>query len=71
MHALSVGLIGCGAIGKVLTKAIDSGSAGNVQLIMVYDRNLHKAVTIVKMLKSKPFLTKSLKNSSTPQRLDS
>lgn len=48
---LKVGLIGCGAIGKILVKAIAEGKAGDVKLIGIYDA-LPEAVTQVKRIVS-------------------
>jgi len=55
---LSVGLIGCGAIGTVLAGAIDQGQAGDTRLLMVYDRNIEKSKILFKKLKTKPTIAK-------------
>ncbi len=70
-HTLYVSLIGCGAIGKTLVKAIESGLAGNVQLQMVYDRNLHRAFTLAETLKKKPDVAKSPEKLFNSQILNS
>lgn len=44
---LKVGLIGCGAIGTVLIKAISEGKAGDIKLIGIYD-TLPEALTKAK-----------------------
>lgn len=51
---LGIGLIGCGAIGGVLARAIEEGQAGDTRLIVVFDRNLEKAWELAQKLKSKP-----------------
>lgn len=58
---LGVGLIGCGAIGSVLAKAIDNGQAGDAYLVMVFDKNLRKAEDLVQKLKSKPKIAKTVR----------
>ena len=40
---LSVGLIGCGALGSSLARLIDSGKAGEVSLVALYDLDREKA----------------------------
>ncbi len=58
---LGVGLVGCGAIGTVLAKAIDRGQAGEAFLVMVFDKNLEKAWGLARKLKNKPKVAKSFK----------
>lgn len=56
---LDVGLIGCGAIGSVLAKAIDKGQAGDTRLVIVYDRRVERAKFLSKELKRKPKIAES------------
>lgn len=56
---LNVALIGCGAIGSVVARAIDKGKAGNTRLVVVFDRNRHKAEKLAKSLKNKPKIANS------------
>ncbi len=58
---LGLGLIGCGAIGTVLAQAIDEGQAGDTCLLIVFDRNIERAENLVRRLKSKPKVAKSVK----------
>ncbi len=51
---LGVGLIGCGAIGTVLARAIDRGQAGDTHLVMVYDLVPGKSRILVRRLARKP-----------------
>jgi len=51
---LGVGLIGCGAIGTVLARAVDSGQAGDTHLVMVYDLAAEKSRILIKKLTRKP-----------------
>ncbi|MEM3550987.1 MAG: aspartate dehydrogenase [Candidatus Bathyarchaeia archaeon] len=51
---LKVGLIGCGAIGTVLARAIESGQAGNTRLLIVYDIAAEKAKALCNKLYSRP-----------------
>lgn len=50
---LKVGLIGCGAIGTILAKAIDSGKAGRAELVAIYDARGESASALERKLKSK------------------
>ncbi|MEM2385996.1 MAG: Gfo/Idh/MocA family oxidoreductase, partial [Candidatus Bathyarchaeia archaeon] len=58
---LGVGLVGCGAIGTVLAKAIDEGQAGDACLVMVFDKNIEKAEALAQKLKRKPKVAKNFK----------
>ncbi|MEM2935717.1 MAG: aspartate dehydrogenase [Candidatus Bathyarchaeia archaeon] len=58
---LGVGLIGCGAIGTVLARAIDNGQAGDVRLVMVYDLVAEKSHILVRKLTRKPRIIQSFK----------
>jgi|TARA_B100000315_G_scaffold252344_1_gene288932 aspartate dehydrogenase len=49
-----VGLIGCGAIGSTLAKAIDSGEVNNADLVAVFDLIGDQANDLVGKLKKKP-----------------
>lgn len=58
---LRVGLIGCGAIGLYIAKAIDEGLDG-IELLVVFDRDIDKAVALVnKLRKVKPKIARSVK----------
>jgi len=59
--SLGIGLIGCGAIGSVLARAIDDRQAGDACLVMVFDKNLEKAKALAQKLKSKPKVAKTFK----------
>ena len=56
---MKVALIGCGAIGTVLAKAIDSGHAGDAELSWMYDLKPKKSEELVKSLRSKPKIAKN------------
>ncbi len=55
---LKVALIGCGAIGTVLAKAIDEKQAGESKLGWVYDLKPRKSEALVKKLRCKPQVAK-------------
>lgn len=57
---LKVALIGCGSIGSVLARAIDKGRAGEAELAWLYDLNPEKSEGLVKKLRSKPRIAKSV-----------
>ena len=56
---LGVGLIGCGAIGTVLARAIDRGQAGDAHLVMVYDSAAEKPQILVRELTRKPIIAEN------------
>jgi aspartate dehydrogenase len=49
-----VGIIGCGAIGTTLAKAIDSGVINNAELVAVFDLISDQVENLVDRLKNKP-----------------
>lgn len=51
---MRVALIGCGAIGKVLARAIDSGRAGGAELAWLYDLKPEKSKALSEKLRSRP-----------------
>lgn len=53
---LKIGVIGCGAIGTQICRAIDDGII-NAELVAVYDRNKEKCERLIALLKSKPEIT--------------
>lgn len=54
-----VGIIGCGAIGTVLSRAIDEGTV-RCQLVALYDKNVEKAERLAASLRTqKPFVAHS------------
>lgn len=55
-----IAIIGCGAIGSVLAKAIYSGEAGDAELSMVYDLELKRAKALAEALNSKPRVARSV-----------
>ena len=48
--AVGVGLLGCGAIGTAVARAICSGEAGDVTLVGLFGRNEEKAYTLARQL---------------------
>lgn len=56
---MKVAIIGCGAIGTVLARAIDGGRAGDAELRWIYDLKSKKSEALVKKLRSKPKIAKS------------
>ncbi|MEW6222445.1 MAG: aspartate dehydrogenase [Candidatus Hadarchaeota archaeon] len=55
---MKVALIGCGAIGTVLAKSIDSGKAGDTTLKIVYDLKPEKCAKLANKMRSKPKVAK-------------
>jgi aspartate dehydrogenase len=56
---LGIGLIGCGAIGSVLARAVDEGKAGDVTLLAVFDLVTEKAEVLCSQLASRPTIARS------------
>jgi aspartate dehydrogenase len=57
---LGIGLIGCGTIGSLLAHKVDSGTAGDIQLVAVYDLIPERADKLAESLRSKPKTARSL-----------
>ncbi|MEM3401673.1 MAG: aspartate dehydrogenase [Candidatus Hadarchaeales archaeon] len=58
---LGIAIIGCGAIGSTLAKAICEGRAGEAELIWVYDIVKEKAILLSNRLEPKPKIAKSVR----------
>ncbi len=56
---MRVALIGCGSIGTVLARAIDTGQAGKAKLVWLYDLKPEKSKALAKKLRSKPKIARS------------
>jgi len=56
---LRVGIIGCGAIGSAIAKAICSGGAGDAQLTAIYDANPERAEALKRAVRGKARVAKS------------
>jgi aspartate dehydrogenase len=67
---LNVALIGCGAIGTTLAKAIVEGRAGNVKLVWVYDLKPEKSGALARKLRSRPKVAKSASEIYTDKTVD-
>ncbi len=52
---LKIGLVGCGAIGTEIARAIDHSDIA-AELVAVFDRNVNRAEELMKGLKAKPAL---------------
>jgi len=59
---LKVALVGCGAIGTTLAKAIDAGKAGGVELAWIFDMKPGSCDALAKKLRSKPKIAKQVKD---------
>ena len=53
---LKIGVIGCGAIGARICKAIDSGRI-NAQLVAIYDRSSEHCESLLRSLENKPIIS--------------
>jgi aspartate dehydrogenase len=56
---LGIGLIGCGAIGSALARAVDEGKAGDVRLLAAYDLFTDKTEVLCSQLASRPKVARS------------
>ncbi|MFX0096259.1 MAG: aspartate dehydrogenase [Candidatus Hodarchaeota archaeon] len=59
MAKLKVGLIGCGAIGYIISDAIKDGKAGDTELVMVYDVIKENAEKCIQRMVKKPEVAKT------------
>lgn len=53
---LKIGVIGCGAIGAQICKAIDNGRI-SAQLVAIYDRSSEHCESLLRSLKNKPIMS--------------
>ena len=67
---IGIGLIGCGAIGTVIAKAIDSGEAGDAKLVIIYDIVRERAEKLASILRNKPIIANSVKDIVTRRDVD-
>lgn len=56
---LGIGLIGCGAIGSALARAVDEGKAGDIRLLVAYDFFTEKTEVLCGQLASRPKVARS------------
>lgn len=56
-----VAIIGCGAIGSTLAKAIDGGQIGEARVLWLYDLYREKAEALANSLKSKPKIARNVR----------
>jgi aspartate dehydrogenase len=52
--ALKIGLIGCGAIGRFLSKSIDQGKVGKCELVAIYDNVPSQVKELYDIMRHKP-----------------
>ncbi len=62
MPNLKVALVGCGAIGTTLAKAIEGGNAGKADLAWVFDVRRESCQALVKQLRHKPAIAERLED---------
>jgi aspartate dehydrogenase len=60
--SLRAALIGCGAIGTTLAKAIDTGKAGKAELVWIFDIKPRSCETLAKKLHLKPKIAKQARD---------
>jgi aspartate dehydrogenase len=63
-----IGLIGCGAIGSLIAKAVDEGKI-NAELVYVYDSRREAALKLVEKLRSKPKILEGIEEMLRDRRL--
>jgi aspartate dehydrogenase len=64
-----IGLIGCGAIGSLIAKAVDEGRV-NAKLVYVYDSRKEAALKLVEKLKNKPRVLDGIENMLKDKELE-
>lgn len=63
-----IGLIGCGAIGSLIAKAVDERKV-NAKLVYVYDSRREAALKLVEKLRSKPKILEGMEEMLRDRRL--
>ncbi|MCD6319583.1 MAG: aspartate dehydrogenase [Candidatus Desulfofervidaceae bacterium] len=66
---VKIGLIGCGAIGTTIAKAVEKGLLNNFTITAIFDLCLERAKELNKILSSPPFIASTF-NSFLQQPLD-
>ncbi|MBS7610448.1 aspartate dehydrogenase [Candidatus Bathyarchaeota archaeon] len=69
-NSISIGIIGCGAIGETLARALDEGLVGNAVLTILFDRNIAKAKALAESLEKRPFVASSFEEFLGHEALD-
>jgi len=64
-----IGLIGCGAIGSLIAKAVDEGKV-NAKLVYVYDSRKEAALKLVEKLRDKPRVLDGIENMLKDKELE-
>lgn len=64
-----IGLIGCGAIGSLIAKAVDEGEV-NAKLVYVYDSRREAALRVVEELRDKPKVLDGIKEMLEDKELE-
>ncbi|MCX8183420.1 MAG: Gfo/Idh/MocA family oxidoreductase, partial [Crenarchaeota archaeon] len=64
-----IGLIGCGAIGSLIAKAVDEGKV-NAKLVYVYDSRKEAALKLVEKLRNKPKVLEGIEEMLKDRRLE-
>lgn len=64
-----IGLIGCGAIGTLMAKAVDEGKV-NARLVYVYDSRREAALKLVEGLREKPKISNGLEEMLRDRELE-
>ena len=70
IKALRVGFIGTGAICSLITREIESGKVGNVEILALYDTDSLSAKNLSKQLTSDPHLYTSIDDLANDPQID-
>ena len=70
LRALRVGFIGTGAICSLITREIESGKVGNVEILALYDTDSLSAKNLSKQLTSDPHLYTSIDDLANDPQID-
>lgn len=70
MRTRDIAIIGCGAIGAILSRSIDSGGAGNTKLISLFDSDPEDARALAEELNDRPKVVENINGILNDDEID-
>lgn len=70
MYQIGLGILGCGAIGSTIARAVDSGQISDLRIVALFDQTKEASLNLASKLKSKPRVCSSFKDFIDVDGLD-
>jgi len=67
---INIAIVGCGAIGSTLARAIDEGKAGEVELAYLFDVIREKAVKLASSLRKRPKVAENISEILSDEKVN-